>query len=102
MLIGQAPGIEDKSSGVQRRQRHRLFQWLGRPAGKKLISALATTRLTITKCCSPNGNGKERPRPHRSSKPLPPVAGTELRLVSRLMIIVGGLAIKLLYPAKCT
>lgn len=105
MLIGQAPGVTEAqvkrpfNAGSGRR----LFQWLGE-AGWDEAHFRATHYMTaVTKCYpGPNGNGKGDRVPSRAEQALcRPWLEQEIRLVDpALMILVGGLAIKLLFPAS--
>ncbi len=103
MLLGQAPGPTEAvvkrpfNAGSGRR----LFQWLGQ-AGWDEAEFRATAYMTaITKCYpgrSGNGKGDRVPTPFEQALCRPWLEG-ELRLINpRLLILVGGLAIKLLYP----
>ena len=105
MLIGQAPGITEGqvkrpfNAGSGRR----LFQWLG-DAGWDEADFRARHYMTaVTKCYpgrSDSGKGDRVPTPFEQAL-CRPWLDAEIRLVnSRLMILVGGLAIKLLYPAS--
>lgn len=104
MLIGQAPGITEGqvkrpfNAGSGRR----LFQWLG-DAGWDEADFRARHYMTaVTKCYpgrSDSGKGDRVPTPFEQAL-CRPWLEQEIRLVNpRLMILVGGLAIKLLYPA---
>jgi uracil-DNA glycosylase len=103
MLIGQAPGPTEAvvkrpfNAGSGRR----LFQWLGQ-AGWDEAEFRATAYMTaVTKCYpgrSDNGKGDRVATPFEQAL-CRPWLESELRLVNpRLLILVGGLAIKLLYP----
>ncbi len=105
MLIGQAPGITEAevkrpfnaSSGK------RLFQWLGE-AGFDENAFRAEQYMTAVTKCYPGrtGSGKGDRVPSKAEQQLcRPFLEAEVRLVNpRLMILVGGLAIKLLFPTK--
>ena len=105
MLIGQAPGVTEveakrpfnASSG------RRLFQWL-EAAGWDEADFRATQYMTaVTKCFPGKGkNGKGDRVPSKVEQKLcRPFLEREISLVKpRVMILVGGLAIKLLFPAK--
>jgi uracil-DNA glycosylase len=103
MLIGQAPGITEGrvkrpfNAGSGRR----LFQWLGE-AGWDEAEFRATAYMTaVTKCYpGPSGNGKgDRVATPFEQALCRPWLESEIRLINpTLMILVGGLAIKLLYP----
>ena len=105
MLIGQAPGITE---GQVKRPFNagsgkRLFKWLAE-AGWDDADFRATAYMTaVTKCYpGPNTNGKGDRVASRAEQALcRPWLEREIRLVNPLlMILVGGLAIKLLYPAS--
>jgi len=105
MLIGQAPGITE---GQVKRPFNagsgkRLFKWLA-DAGWDEADFRATAYMTaITKCYpGPNAGGKGDRVASRAEQALcRPWLEREIRLVNpRLLILVGGLAIKLLYPAS--
>lgn len=105
MLIGQAPGVTEveakrpfnASSG------RRLFQWL-EAAGWDEVDFRANQYMTaVTKCYPGKGkNGKGDRVPSKAEQKLcRPFLEREIALVQpRVMILVGGLAIKLLFPAK--
>ena len=103
MLIGQAPG---PTEAVVKRPFNagsgkRLFKWLAE-AGWDEAEFRATAYMTaITKCYpgrSDSGKGDRVATPFEQAL-CRPWLEQELRLVNpRLLILVGGLAIKLLYP----
>ena len=103
MLLGQAPGPTEAivkrpfNAGSGRR----LFQWLG-AAGWDEAEFRATAYMTaVTKCYpgrSGNGKGDRVATPFEQAL-CRPWLEQEIRLINpRLLILVGGLAIKLLYP----
>jgi uracil-DNA glycosylase len=104
MLIGQAPG---PTEAIVKRPFNagsgkRLFKWLAE-AGWDEAEFRATAYMTaITKCYpgrSDSGKGDRVATPFEQAL-CRPWLEQELRLVNpRLLILVGGLAIKLLYPA---
>lgn len=105
MLIGQAPGVTEgqvkrpfnASSG------RRLFQWLAEAGWDEAEFRASAYMTAVTKCYpGPNAGGKGDRVPSRAEQALcRPWLEQEVRLVNpRLMILVGGLAIKLLYPAS--
>jgi uracil-DNA glycosylase family 4 len=105
MLIGQAPGITEGqvkrpfNAGSGRR----LFQWLGKAGWDEAAFRARHYMTAVTKCYpGPSGNGKGDRVPSPAEQALcRPWLEEELRLVNpRLIILVGGLAIKLVYPAK--
>ncbi len=103
MLIGQAPG---PTEAVVKRPFNagsgkRLFKWLAE-AGWEETEFRATAYMTaITKCYpgrSDTGKGDRVATPFEQAL-CRPWLEQELRLVNpRLLILVGGLAIRLLYP----
>jgi len=104
MVIGQAPGITEAEvkrpfnagSGLT------LFQWLGSAGWEEKAFRTRHYMTSVTKCYpgrSNTGKGDRVP-----SKPEQELCRTflegEIRFVRpRLIILVGGLAIKLFYPA---
>lgn len=105
LLIGQAPGVTEveakrpfnATSGT------RLFQWLGE-AGWDEAEFRARHYMTAVTKCYPgrDKSGKGDRVPSKAEQALcRPFLEREIALVRpKLMILVGGLAIKLLYPAK--
>ena len=106
LLIGQAPGVTEveakrpfnATSGT------RLFQWLGE-AGWDEDEFRARHYMTAVTKCYPGKDpksGKGDRVPSKAEQALcRPFLEREITLVRpKLMILVGGLAIKLLYPAK--
>ena len=105
LLIGQAPGVTEveakrpfnASSG------RRLFQWLGQ-AGWDEVEFRARHYMTAVTKCYPGkaANGKGDRVPSQAEQQLcRPFLDREIALINpRLMILVGGLAIKLLFPTS--
>ena len=105
MLIGQAPGVTEveakrpfnAGSGT------RLFKWLGE-AGWDEDEFRARHYMTAVTKCYPgkDKSGKGDRVPSKAEQALcRPFLEREIALVRpKLMILVGGLAIKLLFPAK--
>ncbi|MCB9420658.1 MAG: uracil-DNA glycosylase family protein [Ardenticatenaceae bacterium] len=105
LLIGQAPGVTEveakrpfnAGSGT------RLFQWLGQ-AGWDETAFRETEYMTAVTKCYPgkDKSGRGDRVPSKAEQALcRPFLEREIALVNPLlMILVGGLAIKLLYPAK--
>jgi uracil-DNA glycosylase len=105
MLIGQAPGVTEveakrpfnAGSGT------RLFQWLGE-AGWAEDAFRARHYMTAVTKCYPGkaANGKGDRVPTRAERRLcRPFLERELAFVRpRLLILVGGVAIKLVYPRR--
>ena len=105
MLIGQAPGVTEGkvkrpfNAGSGRR----LFRWLGEAGWDETGFRDRHYMTAVTKCYpGPSGNGKGDRVPSRAEQALcRPWLDQEIRLVNPiLMILVGGLAIKLLFPPK--
>ncbi|WP_420627289.1 uracil-DNA glycosylase family protein [Candidatus Leptofilum sp.] len=105
LLIGQAPGVTEveakrpfnATSGT------RLFQWLGEAGWDETQFRARHYMTAVTKCYPGKGkNGKGDRVPSKAEQALcRPFLEREIALVRpKLMILVGGLAIKLLYPAK--
>lgn len=107
LLIGQAPGVTEveakrpfnASSGK------RLFEWLGE-AGWDETEFRATHYMTaVTKCYPgkhPNGKGDRVPSKAEQALCRPYLEQEILAVQPRLMILVGKLAIQLLFPTKAT
>lgn len=103
LLIGQAPGVTEVEAKrpFNAGSGRRLFQWLGE-AGWDEKSFRARHYMTaVTKCYPgrhPSGKGDRVPSKVEQLL-CRPFLEQEIRLVDpRLMILVGGLAIKLIYP----
>lgn len=105
LLIGQAPGVTEveakrpfnAGSGT------RLFQWLGEAGWDEADFRARQYMTAVTKCYPGKGKGGKGDRvPSKAEQKLcRPFLDREIALVNpQLMILVGGLAIKLLYPAK--
>ncbi|NKQ34989.1 MAG: hypothetical protein HF973_05155 [Chloroflexi bacterium] len=103
MLIGQAPGITEvearrpfnASSG------RRLFQWLGQAGWDEAAFREKQYMTAVTKCYPGKGkNGKGDRVPSKAEQAMcRPFLDREMALVNpRLIIPVGGLAIKLFFP----
>lgn len=103
LLIGQAPGVTEveakrpfnASSG------RRLFQWLGEAGWDETTFRDTHYMTAVTKCYPgkhPSGKGDRVPS--RAEQALcRPFLEREIALIRpTLLILVGGLAIKLLYP----
>ena len=105
MLIGQAPGITEVEAQrpFNAGSGRRLFQWL-RGAGWSEDEFRSKYVMTaVTKCYPGKGsNGKGDRVPSKAEQQLcRPFLEDEIRLYRpRLIIPVGGLAIKLFYPAS--
>ncbi len=106
LLIGQAPGVTEveakrpfnATSGT------RLFQWLGEAGWDEAEFRTRHYMTAVTKCYPGKDakSGKGDRVPSKVEQALcRPFLEREITLVRpKLMILVGGLAIKLLYPAK--
>lgn len=105
MLIGQAPGITEVTAKrpFNAGSGRRLFQWL-EAAGWQEAQFRAQEYMTaVTKCYPGKGsNGKGDRVPSKAEQALcRPFLERERALIQpRLLILVGGLAIKLIYPAS--
>ena len=103
MLIGQAPGVTEVEAKrpFNAGSGRRLFQWLGE-AGWDEADFRARHYMTAVTKCYPGKGGKGDRVPSKAEQALcRPFLEREIALVRpKLMILVGGLAIKLLYPAK--
>ncbi len=105
MLIGQAPGVTEAqvkrpfNAGSGRR----LFQWLGEAGWDEELFRAEQYMTAVTKCYpGKSANGKGDRVPSQTEQRLcRPFLEQEVALVNpRLIILVGGLAIKLVYPAS--
>lgn len=105
LLIGQAPGVTEveakrpfnASSG------RRLFQWLGEAGWQEDVFRATQYMTAVTKCYpGKHSNGKGDRVPSRAEQALcRPFLEQEIAFVNpRVMILVGGLAIKLIFPNK--
>lgn len=104
MLIGQAPGITEPVAGrpFNAGSGRRLFKWLAEAGWDEEEFRERVYMTAVNKCYpGPNVGGKGDRVPSRAEQALcRPFLEREIRLINpRLMILVGGLAIKLLYPA---
>ena len=105
MLIGQAPGVTEVEAKrpFNAGSGRRLFQWLG-AAGWNEADFRARHYMTAVTKCYPGkaANGKGDRVPSKAEQALcRPFLEREIFLINpRMMILVGGLAIKLLFPPK--
>lgn len=103
MLIGQAPGVTEVEAQrpFNAGSGRRLFQWLGQ-AGWDEDDFRARHYMTAVNKCYPGkaANGKGDRVPSKAEQALcRPFLEREIALINPvLMLLVGGLAIKLLYP----
>lgn len=109
MLIGQAPGITEVAARrpFNAGSGRRLFQWLGEAGWDEAEFREKQYMTAVTKCYPGKGkNGKGDRVPSKAEQALcRPFLDREMALVKpRLIIPVGGLAIKLFFPksAKLT
>lgn len=109
MLIGQAPGVTEVEAGrpFNASSGRRLFQWLGEAGWAEDDFRDRHYMTAVTKCYPGKGkNGKGDRVPSKAEQKLcRPFLEREIAAVKpHVMILVGGLAIKLLYPktAKLT
>ena len=105
LLIGQAPGVTEVEAGrpFNASSGRRLFQWLGQAGWDEADFRARHYMTAVTKCYPGKGkNGKGDRVPSKAEQKLcRPFLEREIALVNpRVMILVGGLAIKLLFPAK--
>lgn len=105
MVIGQAPGITEQETGrpMNAGSGRRLFTWLGE-AGWDEDDFRARHYMTAVTRCYPGRHdaGRGDRVPTREEQALcRPFLEEEITLVNpRLIIPVGGLAIKLFYPSR--
>jgi uracil-DNA glycosylase len=105
MLIGQAPGITEVQAKrpFNAGSGRRLFQWLEDAGWQEDIFRKKYVMTAVTKCYPGKGkNGKGDRVPTKAEQKLcRHFLESEFRLYSpRLIIPVGGLAIKLFYPTS--
>lgn len=103
MLIGQAPGVTEVAAQrpFNATSGTRLFQWLGEAGWAEDEFRARHYMTAVTKCYPGKAkNGKGDRVPSKAEQALcRPFLERELALVNpRLIIPVGGLAIKLFYP----
>ena len=103
MLIGQAPGITEVEAKrpFNAGSGRRLFQWLEGAGWEEDAFRANYVMTAVTKCYPGKGsNGKGDRVPTRAEQQLcRPFLEREIRLYKpRLIMPVGGLAIKLFYP----
>ncbi len=105
MLIGQAPGVTEVTAKrpFNAGSGRRLFQWLAAAGWDEAEFREKQYMTAVTKCYPGKGqNGKGDRVPSKAEQAFcRPFLEREIALINpRLMILVGGLAIKLLFPAK--
>ena len=105
MLIGQAPGITEVEAQrpFNAGSGRRLFQWLERAGWQEDEFRAKYVMTAVTKCYPGKGsNGKGDRVPTKAEQNLcRPYLKREFNLYKpRLIIPVGGLAIKLFYPSS--
>lgn len=105
MLIGQAPGTTEVTAKrpFNAGSGRRLFQWLGEASWEEADFRDRHYMTAVTKCYpGTNASGKGDRVPSRAEQALcRPFLEQEIRLIDPfVMLLVGGLAIKLLYPAS--
>jgi uracil-DNA glycosylase len=105
MLVGQAPGITEVEAQrpFNAGSGKRLFQWLEQAGWREEEFRKNNVMTAVTKCYpgkGKNGNGDRVPT-KAEQKFCRPFLEQEISFYKpQLLILVGGLAIKLLYPAK--
>lgn len=105
MLIGQAPGVTEVAAKrpFNAGSGTRLFQWLGQAGWDEDDFRERHYMTAVTKCYPGKDKGGKGDRVSSKAEQAlcRPFLEREIALVNpQLMILVGGLAIKLLYPAK--
>ena len=103
ILIGQAPGVTevDAQRPFNAGSGKRLFQWLGKAGWREDFFRARYAMTAVTKCYPGKAsNGKGDRVPSRDEQRLcRPFLVSELTVYNpRLILLVGGLAIKLFYP----
>ncbi len=103
LLIGQAPGVTEVEAQrpFNAGSGRRLFQWLGEAGWDEVEFRDFQAMTAVTKCYpGKDKNGKGDRVPSKEEQALcRPFLEQEIALIRpRLIILVGGLAIKLLYP----
>ena len=105
MLIGQAPGVTEVTAKrpFNAGSGRRLFQWLGQAGWQEDDFRGRHYMTAVTKCYpgpSPSGKGDRVPS-KAEQKLCRPFLEQEMALINPcLIILVGGLAIKLMYPTR--
>lgn len=105
LLIGQAPGITEADTlrPMNAGSGRRLFEWLGASGWDEDAFRRCHYMTAVTKCYpgrSPSGKGDRVPSKTEQAL-CRPFLEREMALVNpRLIIPVGGLAIKLFYPSR--
>lgn len=103
LLIGQAPGVTEVETKrpFNAGSGRRLFQWLSQAGWEEADFRQNQYMTAVTKCYPgrhPGGKGDRVPSKKEQAL-CRPFLNRELALVNpNLVILVGGLAIKLLYP----
>jgi uracil-DNA glycosylase len=105
MLVGQAPGITEVEAQrpFNAGSGRRLFHWLEQAGWREENFRRRYVMTAVTKCYPGKGkNGKGDRVPSRQEQHFcRPFLEREITLFQpSIMILVGGLAIKLFYPAK--
>ncbi|MCO5204449.1 MAG: uracil-DNA glycosylase family protein [Anaerolineae bacterium] len=105
LLIGQAPGVTEVEAKrpFNAGSGRRLFQWLGEAGWDETAFRARHYMTSVTKCYpgkTSSGRGDRVPDKHEQAL-CRPYLEQEIRLVNpRVIVPVGGLAIKLFFPAK--
>lgn len=105
MLVGQAPGVTEVEAKrpFNAGSGRRLFEWLGQAGWQEDEFRSRHYMTAVTKCYPGRSNsGKGDRVPTKAEQRLcRSYLEREMALVNpRLLILVGGLAIKLVYPAR--
>jgi uracil-DNA glycosylase len=105
MLIGQAPGVTEAATGrpFNAGSGRRLFQWLSQAGWDEADFRQRHYMAAVTRCYpGRSSTGKGDRVPSKAEQALcRPFLEREIVLIKpRLLLLVGGLAIKLMYPAN--
>lgn len=104
MLIGQAPGVTEVAAKrpFNAGSGQRLFQWLGEAGWEEGRFRSEQYMTAVTKCYpgrSKTGKGDRVPSKAEQQLCRPFLDREMVQVNPRLVILVGGLAIKLMFPA---
>jgi uracil-DNA glycosylase len=105
MLVGQAPGRSEAATGrpFQGPSGRRLFRWLATLGWEEEAFRQRHFFAAVTRCypgAHPSGRGDRVPSPAEQAL-CRPYLNDEIRLVNpRLIITLGGLALRLFYPSS--
>lgn len=105
MVIGQAPGVTEVEAGrpFNASSGRRLFQWLGEAGWEESDFRSRHYMTAVTKCFpgkSPSGRGDRVPTKSEQALCRPYLLEEISLIAPKLIIPVGGLAIRLFYPSS--